>query len=49
MGTTDNDVMKHIVVGLVRSEYRKLDADLVFAVWLEAVIDEVPVFRDFTA
>lgn len=40
--------MKYIVVGLVRSEYRKLDAELDFAVGLEAVIDEVPVFRDFT-
>ena len=42
-------MMEHIIVGLVRVENGELDAQLLFAEGLEAVIDEVPVFRDFTA
>ena len=42
-------MMEHIIVGLVCMKNGKLDAQLLFAEGLEPVIDEVPVFRDFTA
>ena len=42
-------MMEHLIVGLVRVENGELDAQLLFAEGLEPVIDEVPVFRDFTA
>ena len=44
-----DDVMEHIIVGLVRVENGELDAQLLFTEGLEPVIDEVPVFRDFAA
>ena len=44
-----DDVMEHIIVGLVCMENGELDAQLLFTEGLEPVIDEVPVFRDFTA
>ena len=44
-----DDMMEHLIVGLVRVENGELDAQLLFAEGLEPVIDEVPVFRDFAA
>ena len=44
-----DDMMEHLIVGLVRVENGELDAQLLFAEGLEPVIDEVTVFRDFTA
>ena len=41
--------MEYIIVGLVGMKNGELDAQLLFAEGLEPVIDEVPVFRDFTA
>ena len=49
MRSAGDDVMEHIIVGFVRMENGELDAQLLFAEGLEPVIDEVPVFRDFTA
>jgi len=49
MRSAGNDVMEHIIVVLVCMENGELDAQLLFAEGLEPVIDEVPVFRDFTA
>ena len=49
MGTAGDDMVEHIVIGLVGAEDRKSDAQLFLTKGLEAVIDEVPVFRDFTA
>ena len=42
-------MMEHLIVGLVRVENGELDAQLLFTEGLEPVINEVPVFRDFTA
>ena len=44
-----DDVMEHIIVGLVCMKNGELDAQLLFTEGLEAVIDEVPMFRDFAA
>ena len=44
-----DDMMEHLIVGLVRVENGELDAQLLFTEGLEPVIDEIPVFRDFTA
>ena len=44
-----DDMMEHLIVGLVRVENGELDAQLLFAEGLEPVINEVPVFRDFAA
>ena len=44
-----DDMMEHLIVGLVRMENGELDAQLLFAEGLEPVINEVPVFRDFAA
>ena len=44
-----DDMMEHLIVGLVRMENGELDAQLLFAEGLEPVIDEVPVFRDLAA
>lgn len=44
-----DDMMKYVIVGLVRMENGELDAQLFFAEGLEPVINEVPVFRDFAA
>lgn len=41
-----DDMMEHLIVGLVRMENGELDAQLLFAEGLEPVINEVPVFRD---
>lgn len=41
-----DDMMEHLIVGLVRVENGELDAQLLFAEGLEPVINEVPVFRD---
>ena len=49
MRSAGDDMMEHIIVGLVCMKNGKLDAQLLFAEGLEPVIDEVPVFRDFTA
>ena len=49
MRSAGDDMMEHLIVGLVRVENGELDAQLLFAEGLEPVIDEVPVFRDFTA
>ena len=49
MRSAGDDVMEHIIVGLVRMENGELDTQLLFAEGLEPVIDEVPVFRDFAA
>ena len=49
MRSAGDDVMEHLIVGLVRVENGKLDAQLLFAEGLEPVINEVPVFRDFAA
>ena len=49
MRSAGDDMMEHIIVGLVCMENGELDAQLLFAEGLEPVIDEVPVFRDFTA
>ena len=44
-----DDVMEHIIVGLVCMENGELDAQLLFTEGLEPVIDEVPMFRDLAA
>ena len=49
MRSAGDDVMEHLIVGLVRVENGELDAQLLFAEGLEPVINEVPVFRDFAA
>ena len=49
MRSAGDDVMEHIIVGLVCMENGELDAQLLFAEGLEPVINEVPVFRDFAA
>ena len=49
MRSAGDDVMEHIIVGLVRMENGELDTQLLFAEGLEPIIDEVPVFRDFAA
>ena len=49
MRSAGDDMMEHIIVGLVRMENGELDAQLLFTEGLEPVIDEVPMFRDFTA
>ena len=49
MRSAGDDVMEHVIVGLVCMENGELDAQLFFAEGLEPVIDEVPVFRDFAA
>ena len=49
MRSAGDDMMEYVIVGLVRMENGELDAQLLFAEGLEPVIDEVPVFRDFTA
>lgn len=49
MRSAGDDMMEHIIVGFVRMENGELDAQLLFTEGLEPVIDEVPVFRDFTA
>ena len=49
MRSAGDDMMEHLIVGLVRVENGELDAQLLFAEGLEPVINEVPVFRDFAA
>ena len=49
MRSAGDDMMEHIIVGFVCMENGELDAQLLFTEGLEPVIDEVPVFRDFTA
>ena len=49
MRSAGDDMMEHVIVGLVRMENGELDAQLFFTEGLEPVIDEVPVFRDFAA
>ena len=49
MRSAGDDMMEHVIVGLVRMENGELDAQLFFAEGLEPVINEVPVFRDFAA
>ena len=49
MRSAGDDVMEHVIVGLVCMENGELDAQLLFTEGLEPVIDEVPMFRDFTA
>ena len=49
MGTAGDDMMEYVIVGLVCMENGELDAQFLFTEGLEPVIDEVPVFRDFTA
>ena len=49
MRSAGDDMMEYVIVGLVCMENGELDAQLLFAEGLEPVIDEVPVFRDFTA
>jgi len=49
MRSAGDDMMEHVIVGLVRVENGELDAQLFFTEGLEPVIDEVPVFRDFAA
>ena len=49
MRSAGDDMMEHIIVGLVCMENGELDAQLLFTEGLEPVINEVPVFRDFTA
>ena len=48
MGTAGDDMMEYVIVGLVCMENGELDAQFLFTEGLEPVIDEVPVFRDFT-
>ena len=49
MRSAGDDMMEHVIVGLVCMENGELDAQLLFTEGLEPVIDEVPVFRDFAA
>ena len=49
MRSAGDNVMEYVIVGLVGMKNGELDAQLLFAEGLEPVIDEVPVFRDFTA
>ena len=49
MRSAGDDMMEHVIVGLVCMENGELDAQLFFAEGLEPVINEVPVFRDFAA
>ena len=49
MRSAGDDMMEHVIVGLVGMKNGELDAQLLFAEGLEPVINEVPVFRDFTA
>ena len=49
MRSAGDDVMEHVIVGLVCMKNGELDAQLLFTEGLEPVINEVPVFRDFAA
>ena len=49
MRSAGDDMMEYVIVGLVCMENGEFDAQLLFAEGLEPVIDEVAVFRDFTA
>ena len=49
MRSAGDDMMEHLIVGLVCMENGELDAQLLFTEGLEPVIDEVSVFREFTA
>ena len=49
MGSTDDAVVEHILLGLSGTKHRKRDAQLLFTEGLEPVVDEIPMLRHLTA
>lgn len=45
MRSANDDVMKHIVIGLCCMKDRELDTKLILTEGLELVVDEVPMLR----
>ena len=49
MGSTDDAVVEHILIGLSGMKHGKRDAQLLFTEGLEPVVDEVPMLRHLAA
>ena len=48
VGSANDDVMEDVIVSFAAVKDRELDSKLFFAERFELIVDEVPVFRDFT-
>ena len=48
VGSANDDVMEDVIVSFAAVKDRELDSKLFFAERFKLIVDEVPVFRDFT-